>query len=408
MYKKLIFIAISAIFTSVMATGCELASAVAARNQRKLKKRNPFGAGLATILMCLVVLMFTSCVTQYHAKLKADIIGFNDNVTTSYTGGNSKPYDLLLDSDSKAMKRQVLGLKQGSNTAAYYALDLGLDRVKQVLKKFMQKDPNSKYYVVMLTDGLDNVSTSLKKGKYANGDAYAAALQRKMETIMGKKPNVFKSYVLLYEGDDLKESGYTEEELRNKLSVFTGAQNDVRPDVLHDSNLDKLYEKFEAEFTITSFDFEVPKDYAGKRIRMLLNDEQDTRGQIYFEADLVKKGKSYRLERISTSRDLSIEIPVSGFIKMDDKHDKNSTKAGFSIKKMRYDNGSYKINKKNVTQWFEDGGKFRKNSEYSATASNMKNAYILVILDTSTSFASQITAAKETILKIVEFISKEI
>ncbi|MDR0559372.1 MAG: hypothetical protein LBG92_04335 [Prevotellaceae bacterium] len=364
------------------------------------------------VAICTATLMATSCVPVYHSKLKADVIGFSDNVIASYLASKqSEPYDLLPPSgDEAVMKKQVLGLKSGSNTAAYYALDLGLDRVKKVRKSYMEKDPNSKYYIIMLTDGLDNISMSLKKGKYASADAYTEALQKKMSTVMGTKPNAFQSYVLLYKGEDLKESEYTDDDLEKKLSVFTGSQNTGRPGVLMAEDLETLLAKFKAEFTVASFDFEIPKDYAGKRIRMLLNNEKEQYRQVYFEADFVKSGRYFRLENIGTSNGFSVEIPKNRVIEMTNKEiiKSSDTKASFTVRDLRLNNAAYSVDKDAVSQWFEDTGKFRKNSEYQGKSTDMKNAYIMVILDTSTSFGTQINKAKETIIEIVNFISKKI
>ena len=67
----------------------------------------------------------------------------------------------------------------------------------------------------------------------------------------------------------------------------------------------------------------------------------------------------------------------------------------------------HRVVKSSVTQKFSDMGKFRVNVEYKSTSVSRKNAYILVILDTSSSFGPQMTKAKETILEIVDVISNE-
>jgi len=338
-------------------------------------------------------------------KLKADVIGFNDDVTMSYNDKGRKPYDLLCENQKDEMNDYVLKLQPGSNTAAYYALDLGLDRITEVKKKFMEKDPNSKYYIVLLTDGLDNVSEQLAKnnnrGKYSSIDDYAEKLQKRMNSIMKNNTNVFQSFVLVYKGDDLRKSDYSDDELRKNLSKFKGAQNITDTmEVQVDNDLRKLFDNFKKNLVTASFDFEIPKGYAGKTIRMLL----DSIENIYFDVDFNKHKKdSYKLENIKTSNGFNFEKPTGGIIYMDNtKNDKNSKTAHFSIKKLITGNGPYKVNKEKVTQWFKDG-KLRINSEYRKEGGSIKNAYVLVILDTSASF-TDIDEAKLNIMDIVEFI----
>jgi len=132
------------------------------------------------------VIVFSSCKATYNQKLYADVIGFNDGVIEKY-----KPYDLTKEADVKAMNQNIRDLPSGENTAAYYALDKGLDRIQSMQKsKLMEKDPNTKYYIVFLTDGLDNISPELakrdkqmlfiSKGEYANATEYGNAMQVRM------------------------------------------------------------------------------------------------------------------------------------------------------------------------------------------------------------------------------------
>jgi hypothetical protein len=361
------------------------------------------------LLLIMAIFLLSSCGTpKYSSKLKADVIGFSDDVQLSYKKG-SKPYDLLSKEQLDMMRKKVRTLESGSNTAAYYALDLGLDRITEVKDKFMEKDPNSKYYIVILTDGLDNISAQLAKqnnrGKYSSIDDYAESLQKRMNSIMKNKTNVFQSYVLLYKGADLKLSNYSDEELEQKLSTFTGAQNALPPEVLLDEDLDVLLNKFEKTFIITSFDFEIPKGYAGKRIRMALNAKNSSEEKIYFEADFNKHKKdSYKLENITPSDGFTVELPKGGIIYMNNTPNDKSTNAHFSINKLNTRNGPYRVIEKNVEQWFYDMGKLRINSEYDSNSKNTKNAYILVILDTSNSFKDKIDEAKLGIGKIVNII----
>ena len=139
-------------------------------------------SGLA--LLCIGGIFLASCVTTYREKMYAEVLGFNDDVIPK--GGIPKdqiPYDLRYDNEISALGEAIYALPSGENTAAFYALDIALDRVAAVQKNknLMEGDPNTRYYIVFFTDGLDNISTILaernRRGDYASKNEYAAALQ---------------------------------------------------------------------------------------------------------------------------------------------------------------------------------------------------------------------------------------
>ncbi len=379
-----------------------------------------------TVLCALFTLIGTACVAQNTSektqeKMKVDFIGFSDDIVVSYANNGPKglfakdnpPFDLLSENGYDRMKEAVLRAPQGSNTCALYALDVALDRIKYVQKHYMDGDPKSKYYIVMLTDGLDNKSLALAeskgKGRYTSREAYGDALQTKMNDIMhsyamkvfksSSMSNAFQSYVLLYKGHDIKESGYTDEQLTKILSPFTGAQNTERPAPILDENLDTLLKKFEGELISRSYAFNVQKDYAGKRIRMLFNEAENEKDQIYFEADLVRDGSyEYYLDNIKTSPNFTAKV--------NSHYDSNNTALIFTLSDLRLNDVSYPFDKEKVTQWVMDYGKYRKNSEYSAKASSIKNAYIIVLLDGSTSFQEKYADAQNAILEIIKMVGE--
>lgn len=294
----------------------------------------------------------------------------------------------------------------------------------------MEGDPNTKYYIVFFTDGLDNVSPELarrnRRGSYANASEYGAALQERMSQILKtyklfgllKSPNTtntFQSYVLLYRGEDIERSGYTEEELDTRLRPFTGAQNEQRPIVIQGDDLEKLLEDFKRAFVVSSFSFIIPKGYAGQRIRMRLTEEDDPE-PVYFEADLRRQEKTkffifredyYTLENIQTSGGLTLQIPPEGIIPMDaEYYSAGDNTVPFTVNGLKTGNAPYSVDRELVTQWIYDGG-WRLNSEYTSAAGSKKNAYVLLVMDTSTSFATQIDAAKETAEAIIFYINSQ-
>jgi len=438
---------------------------------KKDKKNSVFYVAMVFILLIILglgstcsstselknnVLINNETIMITQSKMYIDIMCFNDNVILPFGSGRSqrKPHNMETQTGMEDFLVDIRDLPSGANTAALYALDIGLDRIVHVKNNFMQNDLYSRYYLIFLTDGLDNVSVDLaqrnRRGLFTNTNEYVEALQERMSNLFTvttsvrdpvtnlynshSKPNTtnsFQSFVLFYKGNDIIKSGYTDEELNQLVMPFTGSQNEQRPSLIMSDDLNLLYEEFENEFGL-SFSFNVPKGYEGKRIRMLLNDEK----KIWFEGDLVKEIKSVQsgrnevintMENITTSNDFSSgqrgrnevvytmeNVTTSnGFsfnnskITMDNSIlDNNSNTVPFIINGLKLNNKSYIVRPDdNVQQWFYDDNKLRLNSELKK--SNKKNAYILFILDTSFSFKDEINKAKNTIIRIVNYIKEQ-
>jgi hypothetical protein len=417
----------------------------------KFGKLNRIAQG---VLFCsLLGVFFASCATTYNEKMYADVIGFNDRVFESYmippqnpkdtdvekpipgvASDEGKPYNLRIQSQATAMQNAIGKVPSGQNTAALYALDVGLDRVSLINKKFMERDPKSRYYIVFFTDGIDNASVDMairtRRGNYPRGitgrDAYAAAMHNRMEQILKtysffgliKKPNItnaFQSYVLLFKGDDL--ATYSEAQLNTLLDPFRASQNaGDPPELIQDSDMDKLREKFEASFVIPTFSFQVPKDYVGQRVRMQLN----AKDQVFFEATLRWQQKRkflfikedfYTLEDITASNGFTFEENTKKIrIEMDkEAYDANSNTVPFIINELKVNGNSYPVRRENITQWHDEGtgtASFQ-NTEYARIGGGKKNAYILLIMDTSLSLGEHAQEARETAAWIVQFISEQ-
>ncbi|MDR0655834.1 MAG: hypothetical protein LBG22_05915 [Treponema sp.] len=429
--------------------------------------RNVFGV----LSLCLFGAFFVSCATQYNEKMYADVIGFNDKVYQSYmlpprnpkdaddikpipgvSTDAGKPYDLTKEAQARSMQLAIERVPSGQNTAALYALDMGLDRVAEINKKFMEGDPRSRYYVVFFTDGIDNASvtianrsnqkgflpfgldavfkgSSARRGNYSMGasgrDAYGNALNSRMQQIIKKyrffgliknpsSTNTFQSYVLLYKGDDLE--AYSEENLETMLKPFTAGQNVGAPDVISDDNMEGLKKKFQEAFIIPSFSFSVPKDFVGQRIRMQLS----ARDQVWFEADvrhqkrtrfLFLKKDFFTLENITVSDGFIFDEyakRTNAIIEMDEEsYDANSNTVEFIINELKHDDKPYSVIREQVTQYHEDFGQFVPNTEYTGKGVTKKNAYILLIMDTSLSLGEHAAEARTTAADIVQFIYEQ-
>ena len=405
----------------------------------------------------LAGIILTSCATTYKEKMYADVIGFNDDVMLSYMPPPRKskptdvvkpipgvitdegnPYDLLIPAQALAMQDAIAQVPLGQNTAALYALDVGLDRVVSINKnkKLMERDPNSRYYIVFFTDGIDNASVNMaqrtRRGNYPQGiagrDAYGAAMHSRMESILKKyyflglikKPNTtnsFQSYVLVFQGQDLES--YSDEYLINITNPFRAAQNaGDAPALIMDSSMNGLQEKFQDAFIIPSFSFQVPKDYVGQKVKMVLGWDDDGE-PVWFEATmqyqqrrfLFFKNDFYTLDSITTSPGFSFEENTKQVrIEMDkEAYDKNANTVSFIINDLKLVERSFRVNREIVTQWHDEGtgdSKF-ENTEYKKEGSGKKNAYILLILDMSQSLGENAEAARKTAMWIVYYIATQ-
>jgi hypothetical protein len=427
------------------------------------------------VFFILAGTVLTSCVTTYNEKMYADVIGFNDSVMLSYMlppnnpkptdavkpipgvlrekgegfcffDKSGNPYNLLIPSQVEAMQNAILKAPLGQNTAALYALDVGLDRVERINKNktLMEGDPDSRYYVVFFTDGIDNTSVSMaqrtRRGNYPQGiagrDAYGQAMQARMESILKKynffglikKPNAtnsFQSYVLLFRGQDLES--YSEEQLEGIINPFRAAQNaGDAPALIMDSSMEGLKEKFQDAFVIPSFSFQVPKDYVGQRIKMELG--TDDRGEpVWFEAMLQYQRRTkflfikkdfYTLENITTSPGFSFqENTKQTRIEMNEaSYDKNANTIPFSINGLNRADAespegirSFHVVRESVTQWHDESSGEAKfeNTEYQREGRGRKNAYILLVMDMSQSLGENAEAARETAAWIVDYIANQ-
>ena len=416
------------------------------------------------LFIVLAGILFTSCATTYHEKMYADVIGFNDSVMLSYMpppnnpkptdtvkpipGGvyTDAPYDLLSPEQATALQYDIAKIPLGQNTAALYALDIGLDRVVRINKnkKIMEGDPKSRYYVVFFTDGIDNASVNMaqrtRRGNYPQGiagrEAYGAAMQKRMESILKKysffglikKPNTtnsFQSYVLLFQGQDLES--YSEEQLTNIINPFRAAQNaGDAPAIIIDNSMEGIRDKFRDSFVIPEFAFQVPKDYVGQKLRMHLG--VDDRGEaVWFEATvqlqkrskfLILKEDFYTMEGITASPGFSFDENTRQVkIEMDkESYDKNSNTVPFIINGLKITDTensaashSFHVDREQVTQWHDEGsGETRfENTEYQKKGSGKKNAYILLVMDMSQSLGENAEAARMTAAWIVDYIANQ-
>lgn len=361
-----------------------------------------------------VAALFSSCTSMQDTKVFANVMTFSGDVNKLYM----KNYDLNEGYKVQSLWRGIENLTVLNNeTAEYYAMDIALDEIQnRVLKK---KDKETKYYLILLTDGLDNVSLEMARkdgrGVYDSLEAYADSLNKRMNTILNKSYlfglvqneniyNTFQSWPIMFFGDDMKSSGYEKKEAMELLKPLAGAQNTFTPNPIVEEETGRILELFKQQFVVTQYSFLIPKGYVEKRVKMSFYDKNGKNATM--EADFKRIGKDkFGLSKIKTSENFFIDTKDSDIIISDESGDGENS-AVFTIDNLRLNEKPYSI--KSAKQEYYENGKFRTNSEFDDKAGMKKNAYILLVLDTSKSLGSQASNVKKLAQDIILYINTEI
>ena len=358
--------------------------------------------------------LFSSCTSMQDTKVFANVMTFSGDVNKLYM----KNYDFNEGYKVQSLWRGIENLTVLNNeTAEYYAMDIALDEIQnRVLKK---KDKETKYYLILLTDGLDNVSLEMARkdgrGVYDSLEAYADSLNKRMNTILNKSYlfglvqneniyNTFQSWPIMFFGDDMKSSGYEKKEAMELLKPLAGAQNTFTPNPIVEEETGRILELFKQQFVVTQYSFLIPKGYVEKRVKMSFYDKNGKNATM--EADFKRIGKDkFGLSKIKTSENFFIDTKDSDIIISDESGDGENS-AVFTIDNLRLNEKPYSI--KSAKQEYYENGKFRTNSEFDDKAGMKKNAYILLVLDTSKSLGSQASNVKKLAQDIILYINTEI
>lgn len=385
---------------------------------------------LSKVLLGIVVLFMASCATTHEIML-ADVITFADDANTSYSYRKgpaknlfkqSHPYEVYKNGKynrkvAAAVKGKLdaIATTSGFNTAGYYALDLGLDRVKYVRKKVLKGDKQTRYYIIYLTDGLDNTSVQVAKnnrqGNYKNDEEYINKLNKKKAKLMGcgKNQQCFQIYPMLYIGTDLRKIQQQNEMndtlflnwAAEQMKPFEGASKGwEKQDAMLATDWKDLAKKLEEKFTSASYEFYVPKGYINKRIRMTLYDEQGVKTSI--EGLYTKKGGKYILKDVESKGGLSFktgqtddEKSVVSF----NNDDKKSDKSWFKVENLNCNGSNYKVYTGSTKQDYFNKNYWLFNSEYDKSARASINTYILFVADVSASLGKEGPIEESELLK---------
>lgn len=227
-----------------------------------------------------------------------------------------------------------------------------------------------------------------------------------------KKQNYFQIYPILFTGGDLDQMRYDEHMsddaferfVMEQMEGYRGASKGTSvPLPLYGHNLDTLVKQFEEQFSFQDFEFHIPKGYLDTRVRMTLMDRQGNKATI--EGTYMKKGFRYVFKDITFSPGLvSKSISAGGSIKSKNQFDRQSLLSIFMIDDLKLNGEPFKI--AFVEQHHQESGVYVPNSEYEAQADSRKNAYVIMIIDGSESFAENSALAKRKAIEMRQIVTK--
>ena len=240
------------------------------------------------LVLVTSVLLLSSCGTPKNRFLQGDVIGFSDRVQTSYDNPQLKhplrPWNLLNEEEKAKMRQELTTIiPRGENTAAYYAMELATERIKYVRRHYAENDPQTKYYIFLLTDGLDNASPEVAKREKKilfsrTPEQYQKRLQKKLKGAMGLfAKNTFEVYPMMFEGEDMKTSinrnkkmseAQFKQEVAESMDCFRYSSKGNAPELISADNYRTIIEELRKKFISSTYTFRVPKSYVNKKIRM--------------------------------------------------------------------------------------------------------------------------------------------
>ena len=403
-------------------------------------------------MMALIIMIGLPSCTVTHEVLLGDVVSFGDDAKTNYSYHKGclkcimpqgDPYVLYDQSTHSVNKKTLFQIRQRiqntemeNNTAGIYAMDLGLDRIKYIRKHQLKNDPNSRYYIIYMTDGLDNISCQVaknnKQGNYKTPDKYMEKMKKKIAKVSGykkKSQNPFDIYPVVFTGSDLGDAkrdnhlsdAEFDQYIEKNMGWLRGSSRgpEKAPEIIKAENFDDILDKFKDEFNASGFEFHVPKGYAGKGIRMKFEDEDHNQTEL--TGTFVKRGNRYYLRGINLREGLERGVKLNNGnaleLKAINNKDKNAELAVFRLEKPRYKGKSYFIAKgtyvdKNgkekdyVEQYVNDGGMWVKNSEYISQSKGTIDTYFILIFDVSKSLKGQFEKEKEAAWEMIRVISQ--
>lgn len=405
-------------------------------------KRNTYTYALLITMLCAL----SSCKVTQHEILLGDVISFGNDAKTSFEylerGSQTDPY-VLYSGENHSVNRnnmfriiqRIKNTEMENNTAGIYAMDLALDRIRYIRNNQLKNDPNARYYIIYMTDGLDNISCEVARnnqhGRYATPEKYKEKIKKEIADISGykkKTQNPFEIYPVVFTGSDLdavkRDNNLTEEEfndfIEEKMGWLRGSSRgpENASPIIADADFDIILERFMEEFHASGFEFHVPKGYVGNTIIMKFEDENHQQTELI--GKFVKKCNKYYLRDVQLRGGLEIGVkPKNGNpleLTAINNKDKESELAKFRLEKPRCNDKTYFIvnNKENddkeyvqqYVQQYVNGNEIRvKNSEYVSQSKGSIDTYFILVFDSSKSLKSEMfEKEKETAIEMIKVI----
>ncbi|MCQ2342079.1 MAG: hypothetical protein MJZ75_01100 [Paludibacteraceae bacterium] len=380
-----------------------------------------------TIYLLLPLLAFTSC-KVHQSMAKADLIGFSSDIQPSFTireGGfknlypQTEPIDLL--NSNNAFDKQLEMIATDDNTALYYATDIALDRMRYIRRKVVQYDPQTLYYIFLISDGLDNASVKVAHNHRQavfvnNADNYQKRIARRLRSVMGLSHNHLTVYPMVLKGEDLQQvqrnNQMTDEEfdnyLREQFSCFRYSTRKFVPEVNIHTSFNDIYDQLEDEFLHSEYTFRVAKDYVNKQIRMTVTNKNGETAQII--GTLKRTGlSSYTLEDIQLNG-LTADLSDSRYVSSNKaalKSQYNAFRAEnvfFVLPDLRSNETNTLFQPETTTQEYKNGAVWQQNTEYTKESSTNPNTYCIFLIDASKSMGKDLEDAKGCVRKITNMI----
>ena len=283
------------------------------------------------IVHCALCITLTSC--KVHESLaKADLIGFSSDLQPSYAvrdGGfknwypQGKPIDVL--EDDETFMQYVNKVTTDDNTALYYAADVAIDRMRYIRRKEVKYDPQTLYYIFLISDGLDTASVKVAHNHHqavftSKPEKYQKRIARRLQNVMGLSHNHLTVYPMVLKGEDLRQvqqnnkmsDAQFDNYLREQFACFRYSTRTIVPEVNIHTSFDDIYEQLEDEFLHSEYTFRVAKDYVNKTIRMTVKNDKGETAQI--EGTLKRTGlSSYKMQDVKLTG-LTADMRDSRFI----------------------------------------------------------------------------------------------
>jgi len=379
------------------------------------------------LIFFLPLLLLSSC--KVHQQMaKADFIGFSSDIEPSFTSkegacknlsSQSEPYNLL--ANEKAFLDLVNNVSTDDNTTLYYATDRAIDRVRYIRKKVVKNDPQTLYYIFILSDGLDNASVKVSHNHQQallvrRPEQYQQRIARRLQNCMGLTKNNFTVYPMVLKGKDLQQVQQNnnmsdadfDAYLKDQFACFRYSTREVVPEVNIHSSFQDIYDQLKDEFLHSEYTFRVAKDYVDKFIRMTVTNHQGEKAVI--EGTLKRTGLSSYVLKDMKLTGVKADLKDARYVslnKLNLKSQNNTYRAEnvyFVLPDLRSLNTNGFFLPEETIQEYKNGSVWQQNTEYTKDAKSNPNTYCIFLMDASKSMGDDINDAKECIKKIVQMI----